>query len=49
MNTATVENTDGSKQVWTAPTLTTLSLPLGTLATGNNGSDGGVMASTTRS
>ncbi len=43
MNTTTasasVENTE-SKQVWTAPTLTTLSLPLGTLSNAATGADG---------
>ncbi len=36
--TASVEN-NVSKQVWTAPTLTTLSLPLGTLSNAASGAD----------
>jgi hypothetical protein len=37
-----------AKQAWTAPTLTTLSLPLDTLAMGANGMDGGGTAGTTQ-
>ncbi len=46
ITSAAIQNTE-AKQAWTAPTLTTLSLPLETHATGNTGMDGGMVAGTT--
>ncbi len=43
ITSAAIQNTE-AKQAWTAPTLTTLSLPLETHADVLNGGDAGVLA-----
>ena len=40
ITSAAIQNSE-AKQAWTAPTLTTLSLPLETHGNANNGGDGG--------
>ena len=46
ITSAAIQNSE-AKQAWTAPTLTTLSLPLETHAMTANGGDGGATAGNT--